>query len=94
MRTPLPQFPIYADVLTKYKDNQMAGSNRSIFWLTGFDDISIPVRYKDANVIYGPVSQQSWAVSAGELMQQAFVSYRSCERLASALRAIISVKNE
>ncbi|ODM16424.1 hypothetical protein SI65_07931 [Aspergillus cristatus] len=57
-------------------------------------NISVPVRSKDADVIYGPVSQQSWSVSAGELMQRTFVSYRSCERLASALRAIIFVENE
>lgn len=57
-------------------------------------NISIPVRSKEADIIYGPVSQQSWSVSAGELTQRAFVSYRSCERLASALRAIIFVENE
>lgn len=43
-------------------------------------NISVPVTFKDADITYAPVSQQLWYVSAGDLAQQAFVTYCSCER--------------
>ncbi|OJD12077.1 hypothetical protein AJ78_07274 [Emergomyces pasteurianus Ep9510] len=58
-------------------------------------DIQLPDQYKTADVIVGPIS-----IGQGErpkpdhnVIQQAHVSYRSCERLAASLVAIIYLKN-